>query len=55
MLTAVRDGLSNKEIGHRLGVSERTVKAHLTRVFRQLEVGDRTQAAIWATRHLPTR
>ena len=34
----------------RLDISERTVKAHLTRVFQRLDVTDRTQAALWAER-----
>jgi RNA polymerase sigma factor (sigma-70 family) len=38
-------GLSNKEIGHRLGISPATVKAHLTRVFQKLGVRDRVQLA----------
>ena len=45
------DGLANKLIARRLGITERTVKAHLTRIFEQLGVTDRTQAALWAQRH----
>ena len=41
-----------QQIGRRLGISERTVKAHLGRVFRQLGVSDRTSAALWAHDHL---
>ncbi len=52
VLLLVRDGLANKQIARRLGISERTVKAHLTSVFQRLGVTDRTQAAIWATRNL---
>ena len=48
----VRDGLPNKTIARRLGISERTVKAHLTHIFQRLGVTDRTQAAIWAERNL---
>jgi DNA-binding NarL/FixJ family response regulator len=44
-------GLSNRAIARRLGISERTVKAHLTSVFQSLGVTDRTQAALWAQRH----
>jgi DNA-binding NarL/FixJ family response regulator len=51
VLTLVVDGLPNKLIARRLGISERTVKAHLTRIFEQLGVSDRTQAALWAERH----
>jgi DNA-binding NarL/FixJ family response regulator len=52
VLTLVGDGLANKQIASRLGISERTVKAHLTAVFAQLGVSDRTQAALWAREHL---
>ena len=34
-----------------LGISEKTVKAHLTSVFRAIGVTDRTQAALWAERY----
>jgi DNA-binding NarL/FixJ family response regulator len=53
VLALVRAGLANKQIGRRLGISERTVKAHLTSVFQQIGVVDRTQAALWAERNLP--
>ena len=46
----VRAGLGNKQIARRLGISERTVKAHLTSVFQRIGVSDRTQAALWAER-----
>ena len=44
-------GLPNKLIARRLEISEKTVKSHLTRIFRELDVTDRTQAALWAERH----
>jgi len=53
VLSLVASGLPNKQIARRLGISERTVKAHLTAVFQQLGVTDRTQAALWAKEHLP--
>ena len=52
VLLLVAQGLANKQIGRRLGISERTVKAHLGRVFRQIGVADRTSAALWARDHL---
>jgi DNA-binding NarL/FixJ family response regulator len=50
VLVLVRRGLANKQIARRLGISERTVKAHLTSVFATIGVVDRTQAALWAER-----
>lgn len=52
VLRLVAQGLANKQIGRALGISERTVKAHLGRVFRQIGVADRTSAALWARDHL---
>jgi DNA-binding NarL/FixJ family response regulator len=52
VLGLVREGLANKQIARRLGISERTVKAHLTSVFTRIGVADRTQAALWAERNL---
>jgi DNA-binding NarL/FixJ family response regulator len=51
VLTLLVEGLSNKLIGQRLEITEKTVKAHMTAVFRHLGVTDRTQAALWAERH----
>lgn len=42
----VADGLSNREIAWRLGVTERTVKAHLGAIFTKLDVRDRLQLAL---------
>ena len=50
VLGLVRQGLANKQIARRLGITERTVKAHLTSVFARIGVVDRTQAALWAER-----
>jgi DNA-binding NarL/FixJ family response regulator len=52
VLLLVRGGMANKQIARQLGISERTVKAHLTNVFQRLGVTDRTQAALWASEHL---
>lgn len=51
VLVLVAEGLPNKLIARRLGISEKTVKAHLTSVFRAIGVDDRTQAALWAVRN----
>lgn len=51
VLALVGQGLTNKVIARRLGISEKTVKTHLTSVFANLGVADRTQAALWAQRH----
>jgi DNA-binding NarL/FixJ family response regulator len=44
------DGLANKVIAQRLGISEKTVKTHLTSIFRRIDVTDRVQAVLWAER-----
>ncbi len=46
VLALVADGLLNKQIADRLGIQERTVKAHLTAIFERLGVRNRTQAGI---------
>ena len=51
VLAMVAEGLPNKLIARELGISEKTVKAHLTSVFRRIGVTDRTQAALWAERN----
>lgn len=51
VLALVGQGLSNRLIARRLGIAEKTVKAHLTRVFTQIGVTDRVQAALWWQRH----
>lgn len=44
-------GLYNKEIGKNLGISERTVKNHISNIFKKINVMDRTQAAVFAIRN----
>ncbi len=51
VLALVARGLPNKLIARELAISEKTVKAHLTQVFRAIGVTDRTQAALWASRN----
>src|SRR2546421_957539 len=50
-LSLLAEGLANKQIARRLGIAEKTVKAHLTSVFQSIGVTDRTQAALWARSH----
>jgi DNA-binding NarL/FixJ family response regulator len=44
LMTMLHEGLSNREIAERMGISEHTVKVHLWRLFRKLGVSSRTQA-----------
>jgi DNA-binding NarL/FixJ family response regulator len=50
VLLLLAEGLPNKLIARRLEISEKTVKSHLTKIFRELDVTDRTQAALWVER-----
>ncbi|MBP2472096.1 DNA-binding NarL/FixJ family response regulator [Crossiella equi] len=50
VLQHVADGLSNKEIGRRLGLSSRTVDTHLARIGRRLGTGDRALMVLLALR-----
>jgi DNA-binding NarL/FixJ family response regulator len=51
VLTLVAEGLPNKQIARRLEITEKTVKAHLTSIFRAIGVNDRMQAGLWARRN----
>jgi DNA-binding NarL/FixJ family response regulator len=44
--TLVGNGETNKQIARRLDITERTVKAHLTEVFRKLDIADRLKLAL---------
>ena len=48
VLSLVAKGLPNKLIARELGITEKTVKAHLTTVFQRIGVTDRVGAALWA-------
>jgi DNA-binding NarL/FixJ family response regulator len=51
VLALVGAGVANKQIAYRLGISPKTVKSHLSHIFRHIGVRDRLQAALWARRH----
>lgn len=50
ILDMIANGDHNKEIALALGISEKTVRVHCSRIFQRLGVTDRTQAAVWAMR-----
>ncbi|HJV40398.1 response regulator transcription factor [Caulobacter sp.] len=50
VLAGVNSGLLNKQIAYDLGISEATVKSHMTALMRKLKVRNRTQAAMAARR-----
>ncbi|HWR61831.1 MAG TPA: response regulator transcription factor, partial [Clostridia bacterium] len=47
VIALIADGLNNKDIAERLYISEKTVKNHVSNIFRKINVSDRTQAAIY--------
>jgi two-component system response regulator DegU len=51
VLQGVCRGLSNQELAKSLFLSEKTVKNHLTNIFRKISVNDRTQAVLYAIKH----
>jgi DNA-binding NarL/FixJ family response regulator len=51
VLRLIAEGLSNREIGQRLSVSERTVESHVLRVLTKLHLSSRTAATAYAIRH----
>ncbi len=51
MLRLLSGGATNGEISAHLGISPHTVKSHVINISNKLGVSDRTQAAVWATRH----
>ena len=52
VLKLVAVGMFNKEIGVELGISERTVKNHLSSIFKKIDSSDRTQAAVLSLIHI---
>jgi Response regulator containing a CheY-like receiver domain and an HTH DNA-binding domain len=51
VLQLISQGMSNMEIALKLYLSEKTVKNHLTNIFRKISVTDRTQAVLYAIKH----
>ena len=51
ILTQIAGGMFNKEIAMNLNISERTVKNHISNIFKKIDVSDRTQAAVFAIRN----
>lgn len=51
VLKLIADGLFNKEIAAKLIISERTVKNHVSNIFKKIDVSDRTQAAVFAIKN----
>lgn len=51
ILIQVAEGMFNKEIAINLDISERTVKNHISNIFKKIDVSDRTQAAVFAIKN----
>ena len=51
VLKMIASGSSNKEIASTLSISERTVKNHVSNIFKKIDVSDRTQAAVFAIKN----
>jgi DNA-binding NarL/FixJ family response regulator len=51
VLGLLAQGQPNKVIARTLGIAEKTVKSHVTRILKALDAADRTEAALWAQRH----
>jgi two-component system nitrate/nitrite response regulator NarL len=55
ILSCLREGAPNKIIARKLDITEATIKVHIKSILRKIGVANRTQAAMWATEHLPPR
>ena len=55
VLGCLAEGLSNKVIAQKLDIAEATIKVHVKAILRKIGATNRTQAAMWATEHLPMR
>lgn len=51
VLRLLTEGLFNKEIAYHLSISEKTVKNHVSNIFKKISVSDRTQAAVYAIKN----
>ena len=51
VLKLLAEGLFNKEIAYKLSISERTVKNHVSNIFKKINASDRTQAAVFAIKN----
>jgi len=51
VLLLIAEGMNNKDIAESLFISEKTVKNHVSSIFKKIQVNDRTQAAIYAFKH----
>ena len=51
VLLLIADGFNNRDIADKLYISEKTVKNHVSSIFKKLDVADRTQAAIYVFRN----
>ncbi|MDF2950671.1 MAG: hypothetical protein K0S18_254 [Anaerocolumna sp.] len=51
VLKLLTEGLFNKEIAYQLSISEKTVKNHVSNIFKKICVSDRTQAAVYAIKN----
>jgi len=51
VLKLLTEGLFNKEIAYHLSISEKTVKNHVSNIFKKISVSDRTQAAVYAIKN----
>ncbi|MGF6487862.1 two-component system response regulator NarL [Pseudomonas frederiksbergensis] len=52
VLKTIASGFSNKVIGHKLGITEGTVKVHVKNLLHKLGLRSRVEAAVWAMEHL---
>lgn len=52
VLYMIRDGMSNKMIGNKLGIAESTVKVHVKHILAKISLRTRVEAAVWAVENL---